>query len=257
VEIRSYRRVFALERRIYRIDRLRLNPSGLPVRGVVYFLVLLAATVILARLPLLEIPAALLPWYLRHLALPAALAAVLTIISVDGRPFHLAAQALLRHWTRPVLASAGTQAGGLGRRSQRWAGSEFQADFIPRHRWHPEPIVLLPDGSDARMRRLRYTGPGAVLVAVEHERAGRSSEQGAVGLGRVGRRPALILNELPGNRALSRGTVIALASGARLLVKPERKVDRATEHSRDRAREHSSQPEVPGDEDSASEGLRW
>jgi hypothetical protein len=253
VEIRSYRRVFALERRIYRIDRLRLNPSGLPVRGVVYFLALLAVTVILARLPLLEVAAGLLPWYLRHLALPAALAALLTIISVDGRPFHLAARALLRHWTRPVLASAGTLAGGLGRRSERSAGSEFQADFTPRHRWHPEPIVLFPDGSDARMRRLRYTGPGAVLVAVEHERAGRSSEHGAVGLGRLGRRPALILKELPGNRALSRGTVIALASGARLLVKPERKVDRA----RDRAREHSSQTGVPYDEDSASEGLRW
>ncbi len=27
-----------------------------------------------------------------------------------------------------------------------------------------EEIVLLPDGSDGRMRRLRYTGPGAVLV---------------------------------------------------------------------------------------------
>ena len=39
MEIRSYRRVFDLERRIYRIDRLRLNPGGVPVRGVVYFLV--------------------------------------------------------------------------------------------------------------------------------------------------------------------------------------------------------------------------
>ena len=29
-EIRSYRRVFDLERRIYSIDRLRLNPGGVP-----------------------------------------------------------------------------------------------------------------------------------------------------------------------------------------------------------------------------------
>ncbi len=34
MEIRSYRRVFDLERRIYQVDRLRLNPSGVPVRGV-------------------------------------------------------------------------------------------------------------------------------------------------------------------------------------------------------------------------------
>ena len=28
--------VFALERRIYRIDTLRLNPSGVPLRGIGY-----------------------------------------------------------------------------------------------------------------------------------------------------------------------------------------------------------------------------
>ena len=33
MEVRSYRRVFDLERRIYRVDRLRLNPGGVPVRG--------------------------------------------------------------------------------------------------------------------------------------------------------------------------------------------------------------------------------
>jgi hypothetical protein len=70
------------------------------------------------------------------------------------------------------------------------------------------------------MRRLRYTGPGAVLVTIEHERLGRASERRAIGFARAGRRPVLILRELPESRSLSRGTVIALASGARLLVKP-------------------------------------
>ena len=68
MEIRSYRRVFDLERRIYRIDRLRLNPGGVPVRGVVYFLALLLAVLIARRLPLLEIVATLPPWYLGDLA---------------------------------------------------------------------------------------------------------------------------------------------------------------------------------------------
>jgi len=227
VEIRSYRRVFALERRIYRIDRLRLNPAGLPVRGVVYYLALLAVTVILARLPLLGIATGALPWYLRYLAVPVAGASVLTIISVDGRPFHLAAQALLHHWTRPLLSSAGMHARGLGWGSRHRTGTEFRVDFIPGQRWRPEPIVMLPDGSDARMRRLRYTGPGTVLVAVEHEREGRATERGAVGLGRGRRRTVLILRDVPGNRELSRGTVIALASGARVLVKPRGKNQRA------------------------------
>ena len=38
--IRSYRRVFDLERRIYRVTRIRLNPGGIPIRGVVYLLAL-------------------------------------------------------------------------------------------------------------------------------------------------------------------------------------------------------------------------
>src|ERR1700685_3026622 len=91
IEIRSYRAVFDLERRIYRIDRLRLNPGGIPVRGVVYFLAILLAVLLAARLPLLAVVARALPWYLRDLALPGASAATLTVIRVEGRPFHLAA----------------------------------------------------------------------------------------------------------------------------------------------------------------------
>jgi hypothetical protein len=223
VEIRSYRRVFALERRIYRIDRLRLNPSGLPVRGVVYFLVLLAVSAVFAPLPLARIATGMLPWYLRYLALPGLAAAMLTIVSVDGRPFHLAAQALLRHWTGSRLSIANAGSAGLRAGTRPRQGAESHAAFVPRQRWHPEPIVMIPDGSDAAMRRLRYTGPGAVLVVVEHERAGPASERGALGFGRTGRRPALVLRELPGGRTLSSGTVIALASGARLLVKPDGK----------------------------------
>ena len=51
----------------------------------------------------------------------------------------------------------------------------------PGERWHPEEILLLPDGSDGRMRRLRYTGPGAVLVTIAHERVERVIERAAAG----------------------------------------------------------------------------
>jgi hypothetical protein len=201
MEIRSYRRVFDLERRIYRVDRLRLNPGGVPVRGVVYFLAILLAALIARRLPLLEIVAKVPPWYLGDLAFPAASAAVLTMIRVEGRPFHVAVLALARLRTGP----------------RRLAG--VRPCVAPLGRWYPDEIVLLPDGSDGRMRRLRYTGPGAVLVAVPHERADRITERRLSSWTRLRRRPALTVRELAAGGAQSSGEVIALAPGARLLVR--------------------------------------
>jgi hypothetical protein len=157
MQVRSYRRVFELERRIYRIDRMRLNPGGVPVRGIAYFLALLVGSLIAARLPLVDVTTHAVPWYARDLAAPAALAALLTMIRVEGRPFHLAARALLRLWLAPRQI---TRLGGC---------REGAADRVGC-RWHPEPILMLPDGSDGGARRLRYTGPGALLVSVAHER---------------------------------------------------------------------------------------
>src|SRR3954467_9308640 len=90
VEIRSYRPVFDLERRLYRIDRLRLNPGGVPVRGIVYGVGLTIIVAVLAALPLLGWPLRALPWPARHLLLPTLLAAALTVVRVDGRPWHVA-----------------------------------------------------------------------------------------------------------------------------------------------------------------------
>jgi hypothetical protein len=199
IEIRSYRSVFDLERRIYRIDRLRLNPGGVPVRGVVYFLAILGAVLIAGGLPVLALAVRALPWYLRDVALPGASAAVLSVIRVEGRPFHLAAQALLRYRSEP-RAGAGACTWGSSPRS-----------IAPGGRWRMEEILMLPDGSDGRLRRLRYTGPGAVLVTVAHEYVG----------GR-GLRPrvALILRPAPiGHEAQGEGRVIGLAPGARMLVR--------------------------------------
>jgi hypothetical protein len=202
IEIRSYRRVFDLERRIYRVDRLRLNPGGVPVRGVVYFLVLLAIGLIAGSLPLAGLLVKALPWYLRDLALPGGCAAVLSVIRVEGRPFHLAAKALVRYATGPLRLAGVRRCAAAG------------------GRWRAAEIVLLPDGSDSRLRRLRYSGPGAVLVSVEHERIGRLIERGATGVARRGARRALTVRELPQARVLSRGEVISLGRGARLLVRP-------------------------------------
>ncbi len=197
MEIRSYRAVFDLERRIYRVDRLRLNPGGVPVRGIVYFLALLAAMLLCASVPPLRAAAKALPWYLLYLALPGASAALLTVIAIDGRPAHLAAQALLRQRIAP------RESVGL-RVVARRAGSGAQ----PGSSWRPPEILMLPDGSDARLRSLRYTGPGAVLVSVAHERVEVPA------LART--RARLTIRELADRPRPARGQVIALAAGARL-----------------------------------------
>jgi hypothetical protein len=190
MEIRSYRAVFDLERRIYRIDRLRLNPSGVPVRGVVYFLALLVATLLGARVPPFTIAAGVAPWYLMYVALPGASAALLSVIKIDGRPAHLALQSLVRFRLGPRRLA------GMRRCARR------------ARRWYPPEILFLPDGSDARMRRVRYIGPGAVLVTVAHE----CVESQSLGRGR------LTLRERPRGGSAP-GQVIALADGTPLRVR--------------------------------------
>jgi len=203
-EIRSYRRVFDLERRIYSVDQLRLNPGGVPLRGLAYFLALVALALILGGLPLVGALSASLPWYLRDVLLPAAAATLLGAVRIEGRAFHLAAHALLRHRLR-----ARTYAGG--RRVPASAG-----------RWYPREIVLLPDGSDARLRKLRYHGPGAALVCVEHRRRGRAAERGAVASARPGLRAALTLSQAAAGRPLPNAQVIVLPAGAKLNVRAGR-----------------------------------
>ena len=198
MEIHSYRRVFDLDRRIYRVDRLRLNPGGIPLRGVVYFLVIVLAALAVGKLPLVGVVAQAMPWYLRDLVLPGASAALLTVIRVEGRPFHLAVRALLRYRLGTPLSSAGSRRGRGGR-------------------WYPGEITFLPDGSDGRMRHLRYTGPGAVLIALQHERA--VPARGPVRTTWPRRPPVLIVRELAGACPLEQGQVIALPQRARLLVR--------------------------------------
>lgn len=201
MEIRSYRRVFDLERRVYSIDRLRLNPTGVPVRGILYGVALLTASLVLARLPLLGALMGRLPWFASDLALPLAGASVLSIIRVEGRTFHLAAYALLRYAATPRRLSGLSTSVRIG------------------ERWYPQAILFLPDGSDSHMRRLRYRGPGAALVAIEHDLDGRARERGASGVARGPLTRGLTVCERPDAEALGEGRVISVAAGARLLIR--------------------------------------
>jgi hypothetical protein len=192
-EIRSYRSVFDLERRIYQVDRVRLNPSGVPVRGAVYCLALVALALAAAKLPLLGALVRVAPWYLRTLAGPIGGAGLLCVLRIDGRPFHQAAGALLRFATGPRLVH----------------GEDGAA--APVRRWRPGEMVVLPSGSEARLRRLRCSGPASVRVSVAHERLEWRR-------GRGGRRMRVTVRELPGRGAPRRPQVVVLDRGARLSV---------------------------------------
>jgi hypothetical protein len=196
IEIRSYRRVFDLERRIYRVDRLRLNPAGVPVRALLYGLGLCVCALVVVRVPLVGSLLRLVPWLVRDLLAPIGGAGLLTMIRVEGRPFHLAARTLLRYVIGPCRLTGLCQAARTGKH------------------WHPPTIVMLPDGSDGRLRRLRCHGPGVVLVGPAHERVER--ELGL--LARLGRRPRLTLTELTEHRAPAQAQTIELAPSTSLRV---------------------------------------
>jgi hypothetical protein len=195
IEVTSYRTVFDLERRVYRIDRLRLNPSGIPIRGFVYCAALALVMLVLAVLPVSGFVLSLFPWYLRDIALPVGGAALLRVVRVEGRSFHLAAVSLARHTfggrhlchLRPCRAVS------------------------PGRRWYPPELLFLPDGSDAGLRRLRFTGPGAALITVPHACA-------SAGGGVRGRAPRVVIRALPGQRKAVHGRVLELAPGVRLDV---------------------------------------
>jgi hypothetical protein len=196
-EIRSYRCVFDLERRLYRIDRLRLNPTGVPVRGIVYFLALLGAALLLGALPLIGLLVRMLPWCLRDVGGPGACAALLTLIRVEGRPFHLAVLALARYGAGPRELAGLRPLRGVDRR------------------WRLDELIVLADGSDPRLRRMRYSGPGTVLVSAAHIRS--SWRRGLAPA--LTRRPDMRLAALPAKPRPTKGQVIELADGARLEVR--------------------------------------
>jgi len=197
LEVRSFRTVFDLERRVYRIDRLRLNPAGVPVRGVVYFLFLLTLGAVLQQLPGVGSLVGAVPWYLRDLGAPACCAALLVLLRVEGRSSHLAAQALLAHFLAP----------------------RHLCSLVPGARdktcWRPPELVALPNGSGGQLRRVRFTGPGAMLIAPAHERA----EWRRGPLGRALRRPQLVVSESRGRRRPRQAQVLELAAGVRLEVR--------------------------------------
>src|SRR5829696_7892132 len=87
--IRSYRRVFEVDRRIYRVDRWALPvPGGVPLRAVGYFAVALLAMITAGALPGTGELAGTLSPPIRFVVLPLVVAVLGTQAAPDGRAAH-------------------------------------------------------------------------------------------------------------------------------------------------------------------------
>jgi hypothetical protein len=185
LEIRSFRVVFALERRIHHIDRWRIPvPYGLPVRALAYGLAALAVTVLAGRLPALGALVAFIPAPLRFVVLPGAAGFALSRVRVDGRPAHGFLLASARYRFAPRYISAFRPAAPPG--------------TVLRI---AEPVAFAPDEHSRRLRRGRIRGP--VRLRAAYQMAGAQH----------GRK--LVLEQID-ERPLRRPKLIAVAPGMRV-----------------------------------------
>jgi len=156
--IRSYRQVFRIDRRIYRVDRWTIPvPGGVPLRGIFYFVAALATLVVLGALPLIGSLVGTLSPPLRYVVLPLAVAVMGLQVAPDGRLAHRFAW----DWLRLRL-----------RRRRRCAGRPVPLEDEPVA-WAGE-LPHRPDERTPVLKRARVRGPAAVyfrdLVDVSRRR---------------------------------------------------------------------------------------
>lgn len=146
-EIRSYRVVFELERRLHRIDRFRIPlPYGLPLRGLGYCAAALLAVVLVGTLPVLGDIVDDVPPPARYVVVPVGIAALLTNVRIDGRPVHRVAGPFLRLRLGPSRVAA------------------FQPAAL-RPTYFAD-LTIAPDASGGRPRPMRIAGPASVVLRV-------------------------------------------------------------------------------------------
>src|SRR3954447_14635148 len=141
--IRSYRRVFEVDRRIYRVDRWALPvPGGVPLRAVGYFVTALLVVIAAGSLPGVGALVGGVSAPLRFVVAPLAVAVLGTQAAPDGRVAHRFAWDWLR----------------LRLRARRRCGGRVVALEGEPVSWHGE-LALRSDGEGAQLRRGRVRGP--------------------------------------------------------------------------------------------------
>ena len=158
-EIRSYRVVFSLERRLHRVDRFRIPlPYGLPLRSVGYAALLFALVLLLGRVPGLGAAVGSLPTPIRFAVIPGVGSFLLTRVRIDGRPAGAAGISVIGFLAQPRQLAAW--------RPRRWDRVVRVAD-----------LTVAPGAEGPFIRRGVVRGPCEVLlqVAVGARRRGRST----------------------------------------------------------------------------------
>lgn len=156
-EVRSFRVVFRLERRLYKVQRWRIPvPHGIPVRGLGYGVGVLAVLLLISRVPVLGAAVAHVPAPVRFVIAPVLVAGALARLSVDGRPAHRHLSAWVRHRLNADEVSAFRPIGGVG----------------SEHRFL-DPVPVVPDASGAVYRRAHVRGPASLVVRYPARMRGR------------------------------------------------------------------------------------
>src|SRR3954453_15468281 len=150
VLIRSYRRVFEVDRRIYRVDRWALPvPGGVPLRAVGYFAAMLLLVIFLGALPATGELVGAVSAPLRFVVIPLAVAVLGTQAAPDGRAAHrFAADWLRLRW----------------RARRQSVGRRVALEDEPVA-WHGE-LAVRWDGDGAELHHGRVRGPARVIFAV-------------------------------------------------------------------------------------------
>ncbi len=144
--IRSYRRVFEVDRRLYRVDRWALPvPGGVPLRAVGYFATTLLAVIVLGALPATEELIGALSAPIRFVVVPLLVGVLGTQAAPDGRAAHRFAWDWLRLRLRARRRCSGRVV-GLEGEPTAWDGE----------------LALRLDGDEARLHRGRVRGPARV-----------------------------------------------------------------------------------------------
>ena len=148
--IRSYRRVFEVDRRIYRVDRWALPvPGGVPLRAVGYFAATLLAVIVAGALPATGELVGAFSAPIRFVVVPLAVAVLGTQAAPDGRSAHRFAWDWLRFRLRARRRCSG-RAVALAGEAIAWDGE----------------LALRFDGDESRLHRGRVRGPARVTFNV-------------------------------------------------------------------------------------------
>jgi hypothetical protein len=144
IVIRSYRRVFNVERKIYKVDKYVL-PRPLELRAAVYFIGALLFIVLVSRLPVIGLPLGVVGWQYKFVVLPLAVAVLGTRVTPDGRPAH--------RYVVSVL--------GYALRGHRFAGAHtapLEGEPVP----YEVETWVAGDAGTPDLSRARVRGPATV-----------------------------------------------------------------------------------------------